>query len=64
MTLRALFPHPADFDPYVDFTAVNLPRVQTWAFYPVDFLSRGHLHKNFHLPGMPGNVCRKGLKIS
>ena len=21
------------------------------------------LHKNFQLPGMPGNVCRKGLKF-
>ena len=20
-------------------------------------------HKNVHLPGMPGNVCRKGLKF-
>ena len=26
-------------------------------------LGLGHLYKNFHHPGMPGNACRKGLKF-
>ena len=28
--------------------------------YPAGYLYRAHLHKNFHLPGMPGNMRRKG----
>ena len=37
--------------------------LQTWVFYPAGNLCLEHPHKNFHLPGMPGNVCRKGLKF-
>ena len=46
--------HPTLFKPSI---------LQTWVFYPVGFLCLGHQLKNFHLPGMPGNVCRKGLKF-
>ena len=35
----------------------NLP------FWILGDLDSGNLHKNFQLPGMPGNVCRKGLKF-
>ena len=35
----------------------NLP------FWILGDLDMANLHKNFQLPGMPGNVCRKGLKF-
>ena len=28
-----------------------------------NFWSKDHPHKNFQLPGIAGNVCRKGLKF-
>ena len=37
--------------------------LQTWVFYPAGNPCLDHPHKNFHLPGMPGNVCRKRLKF-
>ena len=44
--------------------ALSKPSIlQTWIFYLVGDLGLGHLHTNFHLPGTPGNVCRKGWKF-
>ena len=37
--------------------------LQTWVFYPVDYLYRAHLHKNFQLPRTLGNICRRGSKF-
>ena len=45
--------------PFTPRVALSKPSIlQTWVFYPA-----GDLHKNFQLPGMPRNVCRKGLKF-
>ena len=44
--------------------ALSKPSIlQTWVFCPAGILLLAHPHKNFHLPGLPGNVCRKGLKF-
>ena len=45
--------------------ALSKPSIlQTWVFYPVGDLGLGYLHKNFQLPGTPGNVGRKEWKFT
>ena len=41
------------------FTLSKPSILQTWVFYPVGYLCLGHLHKNFHLPG----IIFKGRKF-